>query len=102
MRTVTLKLPDNIDLNEKEISIMLAAKLYDLGKMSLGQAANLVGLNKEEFMNELGKYNVSVFGETLEELEQELKSGSPSILVINFILNSHSCQSQPFQCSFRL
>jgi predicted HTH domain antitoxin len=75
MRTVTLKLPDNIDLNEKEISIMLAAKLYDLGKMSLGQAANLVGLNKEEFMNELGKYNVSVFGETLEELEQELKNG---------------------------
>jgi predicted HTH domain antitoxin len=75
MRTVTLKLPDNIDLNEKEISIMLAAKLYDLGKMSLGQAANLVGLNKEEFMNELGKYNVSVFGESLEELEQELKNG---------------------------
>jgi predicted HTH domain antitoxin len=75
MRTVTLKLPDNIDLNEKEISIMLAAKLYDLGKMSLGQAANLVGLNKEEFINELGKYNVSVFGETLEELEQELKNG---------------------------
>jgi predicted HTH domain antitoxin len=75
MRTVTLKLPDNIDLNEKEISIMLAAKLYDLGKMSLGQAANLVDLNKEEFINELGKYNVSVFGETLEELEQELKNG---------------------------
>ena len=75
MRTVTLKLPDNIDLNEKEISIMLAAKLYDLGKMSLGQAANLVDLNKEEFINELGKYNVTVFGETLEELEQELKNG---------------------------
>ncbi len=72
---MTLKLPDNIDLNEKEISIMLAAKLYDLGKMSLGQAANLVGLNKAAFMNELGKYNVSVFGETLEELEQELKNG---------------------------
>jgi predicted HTH domain antitoxin len=75
MRTVTLKLPDNIDLNEKEISIMLAAKLYDLGKMSLGQAANLVGLNKAAFMNELGKYKISVFGETLEELEQELKNG---------------------------
>ena len=27
---------------------------------------------KEEFINELGKYNVSVFGETLEELEQAL------------------------------
>ena len=54
---------------------MLAAQLYNLGKMSLGQAANLVDLNKEEFINELGKYNVTVFGETLEELEQELKNG---------------------------
>ena len=71
MRTVTLKLPDNIELNEKEITIMLSAQLYNLGKMSLGQAANLVDLNKEEFINELGKYNVTVFGETLEELEQE-------------------------------
>jgi hypothetical protein len=43
MRTLTLKLPDNIDLNEKEISILLSAQLYNLGKMSLGQAANLVG-----------------------------------------------------------
>ena len=54
---------------------MLAAQLYNLGKMSLRQAANLVDLNKAAFINELGKYNVTVFGETLEELEQELKNG---------------------------
>ena len=54
---------------------MLAAQLYNLGKMSLGQAVNLVDLNKAAFINVLGKYNVTVFGETLEELEQELKNG---------------------------
>ncbi len=69
MRTVTLNLPDHIDLNEKEISTMLAAQLYDLGKLSLGQAANLVGLSKEEFMDVLGKYKISIFGETLEDIE---------------------------------
>lgn len=74
MKTVTLNLPDNLDLNEKEISTLLAAQLYDLGKMSLGQAANLVGLTKEEFMDELGKYKISIFGETLEEIEQVLKN----------------------------
>jgi predicted HTH domain antitoxin len=74
MKTVTLNLPDNLDLNEKEISTMLAAQLYDLGKMSLGQAANLVGLSKEEFMGELGKYKISIFGETLEEIEHDLKN----------------------------
>lgn len=72
MKTVTLNLPDNIDLSEKEISTMLAAQLYDLGKMSLGQAATLVGLSKEEFMLELGKYKISIFGETIEEIERDL------------------------------
>ncbi|MFY8020959.1 MAG: UPF0175 family protein [Bacteroidia bacterium] len=74
MRTVTLNLPDNIDLNEKEISTLLAAQLYDLGKLSLGQAANLVGLTKEEFMEVLGKYRISIFGETLEDLELDLRN----------------------------
>jgi hypothetical protein len=32
-------------------------------------------------MNELGKYNVSVFGETLEELEQELKTKTFSVIL---------------------
>ncbi len=81
MRTVTLKLPDNIELNEKEISIMLAAQLNNLGKMALGQAANLVDLNKAAFINELGKYNVTVFGETLEELGQELKTKTFSVIL---------------------
>ena len=81
MRTVTLKLPDNIELNEKEISIMLAAQLNNLGKMALGQAANLVDLNKAEYINELGKYNVTVFGETLEELGQELKTKTFSVIL---------------------
>jgi hypothetical protein len=45
------------------------------GSLSVEYEANLVGLNKAAFMNELGKYKISVFGETLEELEQELKNG---------------------------
>ena len=72
MKTLTLNIPDNVDIDEKEISIMLASHLYDRGKLSLGQAANLVGLTKEEFMDELGKYGVSIFGETLEDIERDL------------------------------
>jgi len=60
---------------------MLSAQLYNLGKMSLGQAANLVDLNKAEYINELGKYNVTVFGETLEELGQELKTKTFSVIL---------------------
>jgi len=60
---------------------MLAAQLNNLGKMALGQAANLVDLNKAAFINELGKYNVTVFGETLEELGQELKTKTFSVIL---------------------
>lgn len=74
MKTVTLNIPDNVDIGEKEISKMLAAQLYDMGKLSIGQAANLIGLSKEEFMNELGKYRVSIFGETLEDIERDLQN----------------------------
>ena len=54
--------------------MIIAAKLYEKGKLSLGQAAELVGLTKREFMGELGKYGVSIFGETLEDIDQDLQN----------------------------
>lgn len=50
--------------------MMLAAKLYERGILSAGQAAEMVGLSKRAFVELLGKYGVSVFGyESLEEME---------------------------------
>lgn len=74
MKTVTLKIPDYLDIDEKDISLILAIQLYDEGKLSLGQATDLVGLTKREFMDKLGKYGVSIFGETLEDIEEDLQN----------------------------
>lgn len=74
MKKVTLNLPDSVDIDEKEIAIILASQLYDKGKLSLGQAADLVGLSKEEFMGVIGKYGVSIFGETLDDIEKYLQN----------------------------
>jgi predicted HTH domain antitoxin len=71
MKTLTFQVPDNID--EKEVSLLLASQLYDKGKLSLGQAAELVGLDKETFMTKLGEHGVSLFGETIEEIEKDLR-----------------------------
>jgi predicted HTH domain antitoxin len=43
MRTVTLDIPDTLDLDNKEISMLVATRLYEQGKLSLGQA--------EKFLN---------------------------------------------------
>ena len=74
MKTLTLNIPDSVDMNEKEISIILTVQLYDKSKLSLGQAADLVALTKREFMDELGAHGVSIFGETLEDIDRALKN----------------------------
>jgi predicted HTH domain antitoxin len=68
MKTLTLQLPDTVD--EKDVKMQLAAHLYDKGIMSSGQAADLVGISKREFIETIGHYGVSIFGESIDDLEQ--------------------------------
>jgi len=70
MKTLTLQIPDNLD--EREAKTMLAAKLYEKGSLSLGQAAELAGYSKRTFMEVLGSYDVSVFSYSETELEKDI------------------------------
>lgn len=74
MRTLTINLPGTLDLNDKEAKMALASKLYELGKLSLGQAAELVGYSKETFMELLVDYGVSFFNYPPEELDEDIKN----------------------------
>jgi predicted HTH domain antitoxin len=68
MKTLTLQIPDTVD--EKDVKMQLAAHLYDKGIMSSGQAADLVGISKREFIETVGQYGVSIFGETIDDIEK--------------------------------
>ncbi len=70
MKIMTLQIPDNLD--EREAKTMLAAKLYEKGSLSLGQAVELAGYSKRTFMEVLGSYDVSVFSYSETELEKDL------------------------------
>ena len=61
MKTIAVNVPDTMELEPKETIRFLAAKLYESGKLSLGQAAELAGLSKIAFAEILGDYNVSIF-----------------------------------------
>ena len=75
MKTLTLNIPDNIEIDEKEIFIIIAARLYEKGKLSLGQAADLVELPKRTFIELLGSYGVSLFsGYSYEDLQSDFKN----------------------------
>jgi len=52
--------------------VRFAAKLYEKGSLSLGQAAELAGYTKRTFMEVLGSYDVSVFSYSETELEKDI------------------------------
>ena len=56
----------------RELRMLAAAKLYELGKVSSGIAAALAGTDRVSFLLGLGRYQVSVFNYGPEELEREL------------------------------
>ena len=74
MKTLTVKLPSTVELDERELLIMLASKLYEKGRLSLGQAAELAGFSKRAFAEILGSYGVSIFNYPADDLERDAKN----------------------------
>jgi predicted HTH domain antitoxin len=74
MKQLTLNIPDSVDLDNKEAAMLIATKLYEQGKLSLGQAAELVGLTKRTFLEMLGAYGVSVFNYPVTEIARDVRN----------------------------
>ena len=72
MSIIELHIPDEIDLKDYNISMIIASKLYEDGKLSSGQAAEMAGLSKRTFIELLGRYGVSVFSTSLSDLESDI------------------------------
>ena len=69
---MTLNLPDNADVDNKQLAILVASKLYELGKLSLGQAAEVAGLTKRAFAELLGSYDVSIFNYPSSDISRDV------------------------------
>ena len=72
MRTVKIKIPDSVEMSDYDFLMMVAAKLYEDGKLSSGQASEIVGLSKRAFIEILGKYGVSIFSNSVEDLHSDI------------------------------
>ena len=57
---------------EIEAKFLLAAKLYELGKLSSGQAARLCGKGRVDFLHSLPRVGVSISNLRPEDAEVEL------------------------------
>jgi predicted HTH domain antitoxin len=70
MDVLEVQLPPDISIEEAKLLLMF--KLFETGKLSLGQAAFLAGYSKSTFIELLGKQGIPVIDYPPEELEQEL------------------------------
>jgi len=59
-------------MSDYDFSMMIAAKLYEEGKLSSGQAAEMVGLSKRAFIEVMGIYGVSVFSTSINDLHLDI------------------------------
>jgi predicted HTH domain antitoxin len=68
MTTITLQVPDFLEENHNDTVRFLAAKLYESGKLSLGQAAEMVGLTKQAFADILADYDVNYINYSFDDV----------------------------------
>ena len=72
MKHLTLDIPDMLEIDDAEAAMLFAAMLYEQGKLSLGQAAELAHLPKRTFAERLGTYKVSLFNYPPDELLRDV------------------------------
>jgi predicted HTH domain antitoxin len=80
MRTIKIPYPEELPAAfgespeefEQRIKFLVAARLYELGRISSGRAAELAGVSRVSFLEELGRYRISVFNFSLNDLDKEI------------------------------
>ncbi len=78
-RQIVIDIPEKVLLAEKvdertfarELRILAAVKLYELGRLSSGRAAELAGMPRVEFLLNLERYQVFPLGSELTDLEAD-------------------------------
>jgi predicted HTH domain antitoxin len=72
MKVLTLNIPDSVDIDNMQVAMLVASRLYEQGKLSLGQAAELAGLTKRTFAELLSTYNVSIFNYPASDISRDV------------------------------
>jgi len=78
-RRIVIDVPEKILLTEKvdeitfarEMRLLTAAKLYEMGRLSSGRAAELAGMPRVEFLLTLGQLQIFPFEAELADLESD-------------------------------
>ncbi len=68
---------------EQQLLLMAALKLFELGKVSSGKAAELAGMSRPEFFDACGRYHVSIYNYDADEIAAELSEDYATVREIS-------------------
>jgi predicted HTH domain antitoxin len=76
-RQIVINVPESVlqaentdaDTFARELCLLAAVKLYELGRLSSGRAAELAGMSRVEFLMNLGRYKVFALEAELQDLK---------------------------------
>lgn len=82
MEKIVFEIPEEILISLKEtpseisrdIRMLAVVKLYEMGKLSSGRAAQLAGVSRVSFLQSLSRYGVSLFELSPEELKRDYEN----------------------------
>ena len=80
-KTITIEIPDDLaypaGASDEDVArdarLALAILWFDRGMISQGKGAEIAGLTRAEFIDELGRANVSAIQTSVEELRAEME-----------------------------
>jgi predicted HTH domain antitoxin len=72
VKSLNLQIPEQANLDTKDVARFLAAKLYESGKLTLAQSAQMVGMRTVEFAEILSQYGVSLFNYPASDITKDV------------------------------
>jgi len=81
MATLTIDLPEGVltalhqsqSETERDVRLAIAIEWYRRGALSQGRAAEIAGLTRADFLDELAARKIDVFQVDLDELRREIE-----------------------------
>lgn len=74
MRKLTVNIPEDLDLDPSHAEFLLAIKLYETGNLNCNQAADMIDVTADDFMEILENFKSSIMKQRLQNLRNDIQN----------------------------